>query len=593
VIELRGVRYAYPGAESPALNGVDLRVEAGKVVAVVGPNGAGKSTLCYAIAGFVPHYFQGTLEGTVAVDGRDTVEHPLGELVKHCGLVFHNPLNQISGARFTVREELAFGLENLGTPRDEMQRRIDAVLDALNIESLADRSPFELSGGQQQRVALASILVMGPRVLLLDEPTAQLDPLGTVEVLEAISALRAQGTTVVLVEHKPEMIAEVADAVVVLHEGRVVKVGTPHEVLADPLLPQLGVGVARYTEAAREGSIRGLWPAALPLPVRIEEAVEGWRLSAERRAQSAEQGSTTDHRPPTNDQPALPQSAIPHRSAPSPSPYPRSHVSISIGDVMYRYPSGVVALDGVSLQIAAGETVALLGQNGAGKTTLARHLNGLLQPTSGMVQIGDWTTASHTVAQLAARVGYVFQHPDQQIFKRTVREEVAFGPRNLGFDAARMDAAIERALAATHLSAFADRHPHDLLLSQRKAVAIASVLAMETPVVVLDEPTTGQDALGVRMVGAIIDGLVAEGRTVVVITHDIDFCADHCRRCVVMRAGKVVLDGPTEEVWRHGDTLHAAAIEPPQLARVALALGLPPVSQVAPFLDLVEQMRGE
>lgn len=276
MIQLRGVRYTYPGADQPALNGIDLEIGSGKLCAIVGPNGAGKSTLCYAIAGFVPHYFQGTLEGEVVVEGRNTVKHPLGELVKHCGLVFHNPLNQISGARFTVREEMAFGLENLGTPRGKMNFRIDAVLEMLSIEELAGRSPFELSGGQQQRVALASILVMGPQVLVLDEPTAQLDPLGTKEVLAAIAALRAQGTTIVLVEHKPEVIAEVADRVVVLHEGQIITSGTPDEVLVNPVLPELGVSVARYTEAARQGSAVGLWPAGRSLPVRLDQAIAGW-----------------------------------------------------------------------------------------------------------------------------------------------------------------------------------------------------------------------------------------------------------------------------------------------------------------------------
>lgn len=275
-IHISGLRYTYPGATEPALNGVDLDIAAGELWAIVGPNGAGKSTLCSAIAGFVPHYFQGTFEGSVVVEGRNTLEHPLGELVKHCGLVFHNPLNQISGARFTVREELAFGLENLGIARDEMNRRIDSVLETLDITALAQRSPFELSGGQQQRVAVASILVMGPRVLVLDEPTAQLDPVGTVEVLASIAALRERGTTIVLVEHKPEAIAAIADRVAVLHQGRIIATGTPDEVFTDPMLSDIGVSVTRYTEAARHAVPRGLWSTERPLPVRLDDAVDGF-----------------------------------------------------------------------------------------------------------------------------------------------------------------------------------------------------------------------------------------------------------------------------------------------------------------------------
>lgn len=265
-------------------------------------------------------------------------------------------------------------------------------------------------------------------------------------------------------------------------------------------------------------------------------------------------------------------------------------IPITISNVSFTYPSGVQALRDVSLEIAPGESVALIGQNGAGKTTLARHLNGLLQPTSGTVTIGDWTTREHTVARLARRVGYVFQHPEHQIFKRTVRDEIAVGPRNLGFDAEHTAQVIEQALAATGLTAFAEHHPHDLMPALRKRVTLASVLAMETPIVVLDEPTTGQDALGLRLIGAIVAQLVAEGRTVVMISHDIDFCADHCRRLVVLSEGRVLLDGPPATVFARPDLLVQSAVEPPQLARLAERLGLSPAWQIDPLLDsLVER----
>lgn len=292
MIQLRNVSYTYPETTQPALNEINLDIQPGELCAVVGPNGAGKSTLCYAISGFVPHHFRGELTGEVVVDGRRTIEQPLGELVKHCGLVFHNPLNQISGARYTVREELAFGLENLGVARTQMVARIDDVLALLGIEALAERSPFELSGGQQQRVALASILVMGPRVLLLDEPTSQLDPLGTKEVFAAIKALSQTGVTVVLVEHKPELIAEFADRVIVLQDGRVQLDGSPRAVLANPQLPALGVSVARYTELAQAARERKLWPAQHPLPVTLDETVAGFELQATKldRSQPADGG---------------------------------------------------------------------------------------------------------------------------------------------------------------------------------------------------------------------------------------------------------------------------------------------------------------
>ncbi len=265
-------------------------------------------------------------------------------------------------------------------------------------------------------------------------------------------------------------------------------------------------------------------------------------------------------------------------------------IPITLSNVSYSYPNGVPALDSLSLTIVPGECIALVGQNGAGKTTLARHLNGLLRPTAGTVMIGDWDTRAYTVARLAERVGYVFQHPEHQLFKRTIRDEVAFGPHNLGFEPARVTEAVAAALHETHLTLLADRHPHDLHSALRKQVALASVLAMETPIVVLDEPTAGQDAQGVQLIGAICDKLYAAGRTVIVISHDLDFCADHCERFIVLQAGQVLIDDLPEVVFARPDLLAQSAIEPPQFVRLAHRLGLPPLWQIEPLLDaLAEQ----
>lgn len=264
-------------------------------------------------------------------------------------------------------------------------------------------------------------------------------------------------------------------------------------------------------------------------------------------------------------------------------------IPITLSHVSFTYPDGVTALRDLSLSIAPGECVALIGQNGAGKTTLARQLNGLLQPTSGSVLIGDWETGTHTVAQLARRVGYVFQHPEHQLFKRTVRDEVSVGPRNLGFVPERVEELVASALEATELSALVDRHPHDLMPALRKRVALASVLAMDTPILVLDEPTMGQDERGLRLIGALLARLKAAGRTVVVISHDIDFCAEHCERLLVLGGGTVLLDGPLDRVFARPDLLAQTAVELPQLTRLAERLGLPLVWQPAPLLDALAE----
>jgi energy-coupling factor transport system ATP-binding protein len=276
LIELHDVTYIYPNTAAPALQHVSLQVEEGEFVAIIGANGAGKSTLGYAVTGFVPHFFQGELQGEITVAGLDTRTHGLEDLMLVAGLVFQNPANQISGAKFTVFEEIAFGLENLGVPREEMRRRVEDVMRLVGITDLADRSPYALSGGQQQRVALASILVMAPKVLVLDEPTSQLDPIGSREVFAAIHSLSRQGMTVLMAEHKLEWVATFADRVLLLANGRIILDGPPDRVLVRPELITHAVGQTAYTAAAQQSAQRGLWPASQPLPITLDQAASGF-----------------------------------------------------------------------------------------------------------------------------------------------------------------------------------------------------------------------------------------------------------------------------------------------------------------------------
>ena len=261
-------------------------------------------------------------------------------------------------------------------------------------------------------------------------------------------------------------------------------------------------------------------------------------------------------------------------------------MKITIDNVTFTYPAGITALRQVSLAVDMGETVAIIGHNGAGKTTLAKHLNGLLKPGQGRVLVGEWDTRQQTVAQLAGRVGYVFQNPDDQLFESTVWAEVAFGPRNLGYGEAEVEAAVAEALGQVQLEEVAQIHPYDLHAAQRKRVALAAVLAMQTPAVIFDEPTTGQDSRGVALIGAIIESLKRDGRTVLAISHDIDFCAEHFERVVVMGQGQVLADGAAAAVLGQAELLAQTDVQPPQLARLAAALGLPgtPLT-VAAFLD--------
>jgi len=275
MISVHNLSYKYPGYSRLVLNEISLAVQAGEFIGIIGPNGAGKSTLCYALAGFIPHFYRGTVKGSVEVAGQNIAATSLGDLAGSVGLVVQNPFNQITGARFTVLEEVAFGLENLGIPREEIVPRVKETLALVGLDGFEERSPFALSGGQQQRLAIASVVAMRPTVLILDEPTSQLDPVGTREVFAALHSLTQQGTTtVVLVEHKLEWIASFATRVIAMSEGKILLDGSPRDVLVDPRTQSAGVGSTRYTQSARLAQERGLIPQERALPVTLEDAQE-------------------------------------------------------------------------------------------------------------------------------------------------------------------------------------------------------------------------------------------------------------------------------------------------------------------------------
>jgi energy-coupling factor transport system ATP-binding protein len=277
VIEVRDLTYTYPLSQRSALADIHLSVEAGELVGVVGSENAGKSTLCLALAGFLPHHFRGTIAGQVTVAGLDVTTADRRDLVRQVGIVLQNPFNQISGARYTVEEEIAFGLENLGVTRLEMRNRVEATMAQVGISALAKRSPLALSGGQQQRVALAAVLAMQPQVLILDEPTSQLDPAGCASVFALLTDLRAAGLALVMAEHRVDWLAETADQVVALAEGKVWRAGTPEAVFTAPDLEAQGIAAPRYTTTARAAQTRQLWPAGRPLPVTFTQTVAGFQ----------------------------------------------------------------------------------------------------------------------------------------------------------------------------------------------------------------------------------------------------------------------------------------------------------------------------
>jgi len=548
---IEGLAVRYPGRREPSVEGIDVAVAAGERVGVAGRTGAGKSTLALAAAGFIPRVVRAKLEGRVVIEGQDAATATGGALLGRVGIVFATPANQLSASKLTVREELAFGLENLGVPRSEMDARIDVTLARLAIGHLADREPFALSGGEQQRVAIASIVAMGTTVLVLDEPTAQLDPAGTVSVAALLDELAHGGSAILSAEHDPSVLGRM-DRCLVLDAGRTIALDVPGAALAE----------AEAAGGAPAPTLVHLANAAgLPPSDAFDEAALATRLSSI---------ATRPGPPPSA---AAVSGHPPAAWAPNPD---RAVVRIAFDGVVHRYPSGIDAVRGVSLTIEPGEAVAILGQNGSGKTTLVKHLNGLLRPASGRVLLDGRPTDDRSIAELAATVGFVFQNPDEQLFERSVEREVAFGPRNLKVAAVDIAARVADSLAAVGLSDERTTNPYDLDLSRRKLVALAGILAMDPAVLVLDEPTTGQDEEGVLRVGAVVEAMRAAGRSVIAITHDMEFAATRFGRIVVMRDGVVVADGPPTDIFgpANRDLLASTGLTPPPAARIAARMRL-------------------
>jgi energy-coupling factor transport system ATP-binding protein len=497
LVEVDDLTFRYRRATEPAIRGVSLSVARGEVLLVAGPSGCGKSTLIRAINGLIPHAYPGDLAGTVRLEGQLTTDLKLRDIARTVGTVLQDPAKQIVGA--TVEAELAFGPENLGVPRAEMRDLVRIVSEEAGIGALLGRETAALSGGERQLLAMAGILMMRPRLYVVDEPLANLDPLSAARLLAILRALADRGDAVVIVEHRVE-------EALALRPDRVL---------------YLDAGVTRY-----HGSVEGFLEIADPHEVKLPFEVVLARARAGRLAPEPAQGAAGPG--------IVEESTAPRLEFRS--------VEASIGD--HRI------LHGVDARLGRREVIAVLGPNGSGKTTAFRTAMRLLPISAGQILVDGADSATTSTAQLATIFGYVFQSPSQMLFARTVREELAFGPRNLGRDPAMFElvvADVLRRTALDQLEGILDRPPLSLSFGQQKRLALAIALALQPASLILDEPSAGQDhqtaEAFVREVLA-IPGL----ESVYFITHDVDLALTHADRILLFRDGRIVADGPPKEV---------------------------------------------
>ena len=533
MVQVEKLSFTYPDGDRAALTDVGLDLESGKFTALMGRTGAGKSTLCLCLNGLIPHFQRGDFDGRVFVRGRDTRELSPARIAETVGVLFQDFETQLFSTE--VQSEVAFALENRAVPREDMVERVAAALRMAGLDGFGGRDPTTLSGGEKQRLALASVLSTRPPFVVLDEPTTDLDPRGQAELLEAVGRLRDDGAGLLVAGHEATE-ARAADSLVVLDDGGVAYQGDPADLLRDP--DRLAAAGVRPLDSIALFALLG----RPERPLTPEEAIAA--LQAAAYEVDREQAARLDDGRPTPGDPL-----------------------IEVDDVHFSY-NGAEALRGVSLTIRQGEFVALLGQNGSGKTTLARHLNALLRPTEGLVRVGGRDAAGCTPADLARTVGYVFQNPDHQIFAPTVREEVSFGPRNIGLSGQEIESSVGEALEAVDLLGYEDEDPFSLTKGERQRVAVASILAQRPALIILDEPTTGLDGPQQRRMMDLLARLNAEGHTVLIITHSMWAAASYAHRVVLLDEGLVLADGPARELFGRPDLLAQASLRAPEIVPI-------------------------
>ena len=522
IIKTDRVRYTYQKAGAQwILDDINLKIEQGEYILLCGASGSGKSTLCRTFNGLIPNFYGGSLKGEVCVAGLITTQHSVGTLFEHVGMVFQNPEAQLFN--FTVKQEIAFGLESLGMPRAEIETQLANISELVDISDLLNRNPHEISGGEQQLVTIAAILALDPKLIVLDEPYANLDPVNVRRIRDLLKTIHRQGMAVLISEHRLRYTVPDVQRMVVLHQGRVVLDGPPTEVLPKDV-ESFGLELPL---AVRSGLQLGL--KQLPLDV------------------AALQSSVTSNQ-------ALPDL----KPIPLAPPSNEAETVLKAEDISFVL-NGDSIISQINLTLKQGECLAVVGANGAGKTTLLKLLNGLYRASRGRIIIKGHDTAQLKVSQLARYVGIAFQNPNNQFFKLSVRDEIIVGAQALEcYD----EKWLKELTRLFRLDPLLDRSPYRLSGGEKKRVAFAAALAAKPAILALDEPTAGQDGYFRRALGEFMTELRSRGQAVLLITHDLGFAEQHAHRWLVMSKGRMVAEGPPKQVMADNNVMAMAGLEP-------------------------------
>jgi energy-coupling factor transport system ATP-binding protein len=561
---LERVFFTYHGRDSPALNGVSLALKPGTMVGVMGASGAGKSTIAKCLNRIVPAFEGGAFGGIVTIGNRPLDGARVADAAPLVGMVFQDFEAQLFSTN--AAHEVAFAMEQIGLPSAEIRSRIGPALEAVGLRGFERRDPTSLSGGEKQRLAIASVLALRPSVIVLDEPTTDLDPQGRAEVFRLIDSMRPEGLSLIIFEHEAAELTR-CDHIIVLDRGSIVLEGPPASVMTrldqlerhgvhPPDLNRIlaGIGIGGHVDSIDEA-----------------ERLIRRHLPLARSAIGPNPPGSRFKDGPSHDVPAL-SSASPRalelNSSPAGPPL------IEIEGVSFAYPFAPTILRRINLNIAAGEFLAIIGQNGSGKTTLAKLIVGLLEASVGRILLGGRDRASLSMADTAREAAYVFQNPDHQIFAATVEEEVAFGPRNFGLDTEEAARRCDEVLQAVNLGGQRGADPFLLSKGERQRLAVASVLALRPRMLILDEPTTGLDYREQRRMMALVSELNRAGIAIVMITHTPWLVAEYARRVVLMRHGEIIYDGDVPGLFDDSALLEGSSFVAPPAPALARRFGL-------------------
>jgi cobalt transport protein ATP-binding subunit len=541
--------FAYGDEGADVVQDISMHLARGCILLITGPSGAGKTTICRAANGLIPHEFKGKMRGQIMVNGKyNSRKYGVSALSRLVGLLQQDPDTQLFNP--SVEEEIVFGACNYGLPAKTIRQRTEYLLELTHLTAHRRKNPHNLSGGQQQACALAAVLSFEPAILILDEPTSNIDPIGSQEVLALVAQLaREEERTTLLVEHKLEELVHLVDEMIVMDQGKILHRGTVREVLEHvEYIDSVGLSVPQVTLLAAQLRKVG-WPVDT-LPLDVDEAITSL-------------GPLIDHE------------ALSHHPEPPPRRIQHNYedVIVDIRQLTHTYKDGTTALRDLNLHVKRGEFVAILGQNGSGKTTLVKHLNGLLKPTSGVVTVAGLDTRKASINELAMTVGYIFQNPDTQICKMKVYDELAFGLKNVGLPENETDQRVKQAAEELEITHLLDKNPFLLSMGEKQRIAVASVLAMRPSILVLDEPTTGQDFKRAKEIMNLAVRLHEAGQTIIVITHDMNLAAEYCDRVVIMAGGGIILDAPVREAFQQHEALSTSSLRPPQVTMLGRALG--------------------